>query len=379
MAEQTGSLLALLREMEKQGIGEEDERRHKIYGKALNQKARAAGLPQMGVFELTPLCNLSCKMCYVHLNKKQIEGQPLLSGKQWIQIMEQAVQNGMMHAQLTGGEALMHPDFDMIYQYLYSQGIQITVMTNGILLNKSRIAFFEQYPPSSIQITIYGGSEKSYERVTGYRMFQKVTENVVHAKVIDCRIALSATPSRFFGATDLKEVLTFAKQNELKINVNQNLNQPREETNRELNDFDFSEEEYMEIMDIVVPEAVRKANRQKIKELPPVGTGTTSQFGLRCAAGKALFCINWKGNMQTCLDIPAGEAVLEVGFIEAWNRAHAKALAYEIPMECHDCIYQKVCNLCPVIHAQGAPKGHVDRRICARTKCLVEQGHRTLE
>ena len=29
------------------------------------QKARKAGIPLFGQFELTPLCNLDCKMCYV--------------------------------------------------------------------------------------------------------------------------------------------------------------------------------------------------------------------------------------------------------------------------------------------------------------------------
>ena len=44
-----------------------------------------------------------------------------LPGNVWISLMDEAVKNGMMKAQLTGGEAMLHPDFDRIYLHLYSQ------------------------------------------------------------------------------------------------------------------------------------------------------------------------------------------------------------------------------------------------------------------
>ena len=31
------------------------------------EEAFAKGIPISGTFELTPRCNISCKMCYVHL------------------------------------------------------------------------------------------------------------------------------------------------------------------------------------------------------------------------------------------------------------------------------------------------------------------------
>ena len=39
----------------------------------LGDKAREKGIPFGGQFELTPLCNFNCKMCYVHLNPDQME------------------------------------------------------------------------------------------------------------------------------------------------------------------------------------------------------------------------------------------------------------------------------------------------------------------
>ena len=74
-------------------------------------------IPGMGFFELTPLCNLDCKMCYVHLQDPSIR-ERLLTGSQWTALMEDAIRHGMTRALLSGGEAMTHPDFWNIYKHL---------------------------------------------------------------------------------------------------------------------------------------------------------------------------------------------------------------------------------------------------------------------
>ncbi len=73
-----------------------------------DQKARQKGIPFSGQFELTPLCNLDCKMCYVHLNPDQLRGRSVLSVAEWKDIMHQAFEAGMFQASLTGGECLAY-------------------------------------------------------------------------------------------------------------------------------------------------------------------------------------------------------------------------------------------------------------------------------
>ena len=94
-------------------------------------KARDKGIPLHGLFELTPLCNLDCKMCYVHLSRAQMKGTKLLSVDQWKSIVQQAHEMGMMHVTLTGGECLTYPEFDELYCYIRSLGIKPGIKTNG--------------------------------------------------------------------------------------------------------------------------------------------------------------------------------------------------------------------------------------------------------
>ena len=74
------SLAELLAQLDAQGVT--DYRRYSEVRKYLGFKARDRGVPVSGVFELTPLCNLDCKMCYVHLRKEQMRGAQLLSAEQ---------------------------------------------------------------------------------------------------------------------------------------------------------------------------------------------------------------------------------------------------------------------------------------------------------
>lgn len=57
---------------------------------------------------------------------------------------------------------MLHKDFKEIYLHLYNAGIRISVMSNGLLLSGEVIEFFKEYPPSLIQVSIYGDSEDAY-------------------------------------------------------------------------------------------------------------------------------------------------------------------------------------------------------------------------
>lgn len=371
MSEREGTMLALLRHLEQEGIGEENIRRNEVYHRAMGQSYRSAGRPQSGVLELTPYCNLDCKMCYVHLRPEQMEGRKLIGADRWVDWIDEAIELGMQTVQLTGGEAMLHPEFDRIYLHLIERGIWVTVMTNGILLNEERIAFFKCHRPSSVQVTMYGGSEEGYERVTGHRHFELVKKHLLAAKEIGCRLVATMTPSRYFGKEDALAVQRFAHENGIQLVINNDLNEPREDTGRSLSAFNLDLEEYLEI---------QKALRAKTSEtvpletLPQSGENQESCIGLKCGAGRSMFCITWEGEMKACFDLPMAVSLKETALKEAWQQINEQAEAFLIPCECLDCQYREVCNLCPAIHALNAPAGHADRRICERTRRLVSQG-----
>ena len=72
----------------------------------LGHKARNNNIPLSNQFELTPLCNFSCKMCYVHLNPDQMNGQKIHPFSTRKNLMNRAWEAGMLLETLSGGECL---------------------------------------------------------------------------------------------------------------------------------------------------------------------------------------------------------------------------------------------------------------------------------
>ena len=98
----------------------------------LTQKCSKLGIPVSGIFELTPRCNLKCKMCYVRLTKEQMA--PLgkeLTADQWIELGRQCKDAGMAFLLITGGEPTIRKDFCEIYSALSQMGLSIVINTNA--------------------------------------------------------------------------------------------------------------------------------------------------------------------------------------------------------------------------------------------------------
>ena len=73
----------------------------------IQERTREADVPYSGSFELTPLCNLDCKMCYVHLQDPSVKHQ-MLSGEQWISLIQQAIDEVISKALSTKAAVRQH-------------------------------------------------------------------------------------------------------------------------------------------------------------------------------------------------------------------------------------------------------------------------------
>ena len=373
---QPKTLRALLRQLDEQGVT--DYRRYDAVRKFLSFKARDKGIPISGSFELTPLCNLDCRMCYVHLNKEQMNGASLLTVEQWKDIMQQAIDAGMMYARLTGGECLTYPGFRELYNFLHSKGIETAILSNGILMDSEMVDYLAAHPPAAVQITLYGASEEAYERVTGKRVFTRVMENIRRLNAAQIPLSIAVTPNEFM--TDGEEVIRLLHEEGLTFAINAGLMPPREETGRKLADAGL--DAYVAMMKLRMALKGQQLEPDCDPEsLPDPGSETsTATKGVRCGAGRSGFAIDWQGRMRPCNTFPCEPVeVLELGFPEAWKRTNHTALNYHLPAECEGCTYKGVCKHCVAEHAAGAPAGHASPAICAWGKRMVSEGLQTLQ
>ena len=342
-----------------------------LLGQFLEKRARERSIPIHGCFELTPLCNLDCLMCYVHLDSSSFDQTKLLSIDVWKSYIEQAVNLGMRKATFTGGECLSYYGFNDVYQFSHNQKLKIDLISNGALLDTNHIELFSEFPPQSIQISLYGSNEDAYEKVTGHRVFTKVLNNIQRLKAANLPVCVSITPSRFM-VDDIKALIKLTYTLDIPYKINAKLIQPRSNTGRKTEDLTL--EEYI---DLFLYQAKLKQNiltPTSNENLPSENQKGDITYGLYCGAGKSTFTINYKGEMMPCVSLHEYSVPIKNNaLIDAWHKINLYVDNYLAPCECKKCIYFYKCNHCQGLH-KNALKGHCDKQICERTKKMAEVG-----
>ena len=118
-------------------------------------------------FEATSRCNLDCRHCYINRpagDRAARKGE--LTVDEIGRIGAEAASLGAVWCLVTGGEPLLRRDFFDVYQALLSKGLLISLFTNATLVTKEHVRFFQKYPPRDIEVTVYGVTRETYERVT---------------------------------------------------------------------------------------------------------------------------------------------------------------------------------------------------------------------
>ena len=342
----------------------------------ISLKAREKGIPVSNQFELTPLCNFSCKMCYVHLDADQLQGQKILSVDVWKDIMYQAWKAGMIRATLTGGECLTYPGFDELFLFLQDLGCEVAVLTNGFLLDDRRIQFFKEHIPAKIHITLYGWNDDVYERVTGERAFGTVMANICKAIDAGLPISISVTPSSFLGE-DVLETIRVAKDLGREVIVNSGLFSPREETGRAEQQDDPEIDMYIRIYQLLNELDGKETKKIDLEKLPPEGGEDLNgqKRGLRCGGGRSGFIMDWRGTMIPCNRMDMIRTYpLQEGFMEAWTRLNQQVNDWPVYAGCIGCPYIHVCNTCAGNQLSFAAPGEKPEGLCKRTKRFVCSG-----
>jgi radical SAM protein with 4Fe4S-binding SPASM domain len=144
------------------------EIRYSEFSRRIHEAVASERIPISGSIEVTERCNLRCAHCYINqpAGDREIMAREL-TYQQWCSIIDQIVDEGCMWLLLTGGEPFVRPDFLDIYTYCKKKGLLITLFTNGTLITPEIADYLSDYCPFSVEITVYGRTKETYERVTG--------------------------------------------------------------------------------------------------------------------------------------------------------------------------------------------------------------------
>lgn len=363
------SLFDLLKQAENAKLGVADMA--KLYGDVLVQKSITRRRPLAIQMELLPVCNFNCKVCYIRMTFDEVKqkGQRILRFEDWKYYIDAAAEMGISSITFTGGECTIHPDFMQIYTYAYQKGFQVGMISNGSCITPEILEMFQNYPPSKVFITLYGMSNDTYERFCGIRAFDKVMHNIETLRANKITVTLNYTVSKD-NLCDLEKAFEYARDNEIAIFPNNALQISRKFTaetlERENADYYLYEK--------IEHEHLSKHYHMSFEEYENGFLGNVSvpifdndEKGLHCNAGRCMFTINWKGEMQPCASIYwYSQNPHEVGGMEqAWKNLVAWADEVPVLEDCKTCIFQNKCRRCVALHyGDMGEYGKVSPRFC---------------
>ena len=350
----------------------------------LNQKGCELGIPISGNFELTARCNFDCKMCYVHLNKNIEElKRRELTVDQWLSLASDARDKGMLFLLLTGGEPFLRSDFEQIYRELMKLGIVISINTNASLYNDELRQLFRHYPPMRINVSLYGGSEETYQSLCGNASYGRVIQNLRKMKEdnLQVRLNVSLTP---YNVADMESIDAISRELQLQVKATSYMYPPVRVTGETgVNKGRFAAEEAGRIMAEWsrlhdTPESL--SNRaQEIKKCYANRCDEVLKDreaeGVLCRAGRSSFWLTWDGRMLPCgtMDIEASYP-LKDGFDKAWEEVRQRTAQIRLPKECAGCALRQNCGVCAAnCKAETGEFGIKPEYLCKMTKSRCDR------
>ena len=354
----------------------------------LFRKASSKKIPLQGAFELSPICNFSCKMCYLRKTQEQItqSGKTLKDWREWLKLAEQCLEEGTLYLLLTGGEPFLYPHFRELYMELHKMGFVLSINSNGTMIDREMVNWLMDAAPSRVNITLYGTSPETYARICGNPGgYERATAAIRMLKEAGIPVVINASmiPE---NVCDLESILEYGEEMELNTRMATYMFPPaRREA--EKSDSRFTAEQSAEVflrkqrylMDDakyrnMIQKQMDKLEESK-KKMQEDSWSTGEEF-MRCRAGRSAFWVSWEGYMTACgmLPFPLQTDPFAEPFHDCWIRLTNTVRKTPVLKECSHCEKKEICK--PCVAMLYAEVGDVNRRapyLCHLSDCIIDR------
>lgn len=323
--------------------------------------------------EVTARCNNDCAHCYINLpagdrSAKEKE----LTLEEIGRIADEAIELGALWVLISGGEPLLREDFAEVYLLLKRKGLLVSVFTNATLIRPEHVELFRKYPPRDIEVSVYGATRETYERVTrrpgswgAFRRGLSLLEEGgvrVRFKAMALRSNVHELPAMSeFCRTHTKDYYRFDPLLHCRFDGDQ-------ARNKEIRAERLSPEEIV---------AVEHADAERFGAMEK-GCGdlideSFCEIGcnhlFHCGAGNGSFNVGYDGTFRLCSSLwaPGTTYDLRTGSLkEAWEKVvprvrDMRSRDPEFLESCRKCPIVNLCLWCPA-HAH-LETGAMDRRV----------------
>ncbi len=329
----------------------------KIYKKTIIPKVYYLKIkaPLSVQFELTGGCNQKCIFCYniwkESCSKSNMNG---LSKNQHLKIIDKLIENEIFDIIFSGGEPLLVDWLEELIKKASDKKVYTTIITNGILLNITRVKSLKKAGLNSMQISLHHYNKKINDKLTGNMgSFEKTVKGIKNAiKIFGSKrinVNMVVLPETYKDVYKMAKFLksigiesftvgtpavTGEMKNNKKIVINKKI--------------------FLDIYDSFI--SARKdfgihvgfTGGFPICILPNMHLETTQMISNYCDAGLNQLVIDPEGNLKPCVCLSYKLGNILTGDIKKiWSNnlflLNMRKLKYT-PKECKDCKYISICR-----------------------------------
>lgn len=303
-----------------------------------NQKAFSECIPVNGGIDLTARCNLRCRHCYIN------EKSDCMSANRICGILDEAVDAGCLFLLMTGGEPLLHPEFARIYKYGRERGLLVTLFTNGTLIDDSIAGLLEAYPPTGVEVSIYGATAGTHDAIAGVQgAFDATLRGVNLLMLAGVNVSLK-TMLMTLNQPEFDAMQRLAQDLGMKFRMDAAIF-PSVTGDKAPLDLRVKAEE------AVACEFSMPGRRDDWKSfVKRMETLPETESLYVCGAGRTAFHINSRGWLQPCIMTPHINADLgEMSFQRAWWKISQEIVGLRPAADnpCATCANRLICESCP--------------------------------
>ncbi len=128
---------------------------------------KTIGLPMAMLAELTHRCPLQCPYCSNPLELEKADSE--LNTEQWIDVMRQARDMGILQIHFSGGEPALRKDLEDLVKAATDLNLYSNLITSGVNLDEDRTQNLAERGLAHVQISIQDSDEQQSNKIGGHR------------------------------------------------------------------------------------------------------------------------------------------------------------------------------------------------------------------
>jgi radical SAM protein with 4Fe4S-binding SPASM domain len=317
----------------------------------VHSRSVARRVPVNGTIEVTRRCPLRCLHCYNNLPVDDLEARSNeLTYEEHCRILDEISEAGCLWLLYTGGEIFARDDFLEIYTYAKKKGLIITLFSNGTLIDEHVADTLADWRPFSIEISIYGRTKDTFERITRVPGSYERCMRGIHLlaeRGLPLTLKTMALTLNRHEVGDMKRFVLQDLGLEFKYDAMVN---PRVDGSRRPLRLRLTPEEIVQL-DVQDPR-----RREEWEAVAKRSNGTPraheqSDKLYQCGGGLTSFAIDPYGRMGVCTLSQHNSWDLRRGnFEKGWDDFLFQLRQKKIsrPSKCLNCGIKNMCTMCPV-------------------------------